>query len=174
MKLEIDDKLFDKEELENTPKRHKKFLKEWEEDSGFNFTTFKNKGYDELIILKNIEFSSMCSHHLLPFKGFAHIGYIPTNKICGISKLARVLDRFAHKPQLQERIGEEIVNFLVKELKPKGVMVVLEAAHDCMRIRGCKKQNSVMVTSAVRGVFRTKQSARDEFLSLIGDRKEVH
>jgi len=155
-----------KEELENTPKRIKKFVKEWKKNEKFKFTTFPNPGYDQMVILKNIDFSSLCSHHLLPFHGKAHIGYIPDKKICGISKLARTVDKFASRPQTQEELTQNIADFLEKKLKPLGVMIVMEAQHDCMRIRGVKKQNSVMVTSAIRGLFE-KQEVREEFLKLI-------
>jgi len=166
MKIEIKDKYFNKEELENTPKRIKRFMKELESNSDFKFTVFDNPGYDQMVILKDIEFYSFCSHHLLPFIGKAHVGYIPNKKICGISKLARVVDKFASRPQLQERLTQEIADFIKKELKPKGVMVVIEAQHLCMKMRGIKKQNSVMVTSSLKGAFN-KQEVRDEFLKLI-------
>jgi GTP cyclohydrolase I len=165
MLIEYKDEWFSEEELENTPKRIERFLDEWERNNKFNFTVFKNPGYDQMVILKNIEFSSICSHHLLPFHGSAHVGYVPDTKLCGISKLARVVDKFANKPQIQERLTDEIANYLMKRLDPKGVMVVLEASHDCMRIRGVKKQHSVMVTSAIRGVFKNLD-AREEFLRL--------
>jgi len=166
MKIEIPDTLFNQEELDNTPNRYKKFLKEWENDQEFKFTVFDNNGYDQMVILKDIEFSSICSHHLLPFKGKAHIGYIPGEKICGISKLARVLDKYAHRPQLQERLTQQIADYIMDKLDAKGVMVVIDATHDCMRIRGIKKQNSSMVTSAIKGVFK-ESTARAEFMGLI-------
>ena len=168
MNIKYPNKLFTDEALENTPNRHEKFLAEWGDmNKGFNFTTFSNEGYDQIILLKNIEFASLCEHHLLPFHGSAHIGYIPSDLICGVSKLARVVDKFACCPQLQERLTQQIADFLWEQLKPKGVIVVLEAAHDCMRIRGVKKQNSVMVTSALKGVFAEDEKPRVEFLSLI-------
>jgi GTP cyclohydrolase I len=166
MKVNFNNKLFTEEELQNTPIRIKRFFEEWSNNKIFNFTIFDSHNYNEMIILKDIEFASMCSHHLLPFHGKAHIGYIPNNKICGISKLARTVDMFASKPQAQERLTEQIVDFLMTKLNPKGVMLVMEAAHDCMRIRGVKKQNSIMITSAIRGVFE-KQEVREEFLRLI-------
>ena len=171
MIIEHDNKHFTKEEIINTPERIKRFHKEWEDNTNFpnekfKFTTFPNPGYDQMIILKNIDFASMCSHHLLPFHGIAHIGYIPDKLICGISKLARVVDKFASRPQEQEKVTQDVANFLQDKLKPKGVMVVMEAQHDCMRIRGVKKQNSVMVTSAITNVFR-KKGVKEEFLQLI-------
>lgn len=159
--------LLDKEERINTPLRVERFWKEWAGKNDFKFTTFKNPGYDQLILLKNIDFASVCSHHLLPFIGKAHIGYIPNGRICGISKLARVLDKFASRPQLQERMTQQIADFIQKELKPKGVMVIIEGEHMCMRIRGVKKTGATMTTSAIKGVFKKKEP-REEFLALIG------
>lgn len=166
MELNIPDELFNEEELKNTPKRYEGFLEEWAGNSNFKFTVFDNPGYDQMIVLKNIDFSSLCSHHLLPFHGVAHVGYIPDLKICGISKLARVIDKFASRPQIQERMTQEIADFIDEKLQPKGVMVIVSAQHDCMRIRGVKKQNSHMVTSAIKGEFR-KNEARNEFLKLV-------
>jgi len=166
MNLTILDSLFNDEELNNTPRRYEGFLNEWAGNNEFKFTTFENPGYDQMVILKDIDFSSLCSHHLLPFHGVAHVGYIPGDKICGISKLARVVDKFASRPQIQERMTQEIANFIDAELNPAGVMVVVSAQHDCMRIRGVKKQSSSMVTSAMKGEFK-KQETRYEFLKLI-------
>jgi len=165
MKIEINDEFFDEESLKNTPGRIQKFIKEWEEDKNFKFTVFDNEGYNHMIILKT-DFESLCSHHLMPFHGTCWIGYIPNEKICGISKLARAVDKFAHRPQLQERLTEQIIDFLDKMLKPKGVMIVMKARHDCMALRGVKKPNSLMTTSAIRGVFE-EQTVRQEFLELI-------
>lgn len=167
MIIEYPDELFSEEALRNTPIRCANWLKEWEHQQEINFTTFKNECYDQLILLKDIEFASLCEHHLLPFHGHAHVGYIPNETICGISKLARVVDMFASRPQLQERLTQEIADYLEEQLAPKGVMVVLSAAHDCMRIRGVKKQHSQMVTSALKGVFAEDEKARTEFLALI-------
>ena len=166
MKLTLNDSLFNEEELQNTPSRYEGFLKEWAGNNNFNFTIFDNPGYDQMVILKDIDFSSLCSHHLLPFHGVAHVGYIPGSKICGISKLARVLDKFASRPQIQEQMTQEIADFIEEQLQPKGVMVIVSAQHDCMRIRGVKKQNSHMVTSAIKGEFKNAE-ARNEFLKLI-------
>jgi len=167
MELKLDDSLFNEEELQNTPSRYEGFLEEWASNNQFKFTTFDNPGYNQMVILKDIDFSSLCSHHLLPFHGVAHIGYIPGSKICGISKLARVVDKFASRPQIQERMTQEIADFIEMELQPAGVMVVVSAQHDCMRIRGVKKQNSQMVTSAIKGEF-CKAETRNEFLKLLG------
>lgn len=166
MELKVKDELMNDEELQNTPGRWERFQEEWEKSKDFKFTMFDNPGYDQIVILKNIEFASLCAHHLLPFHGKAHIGYIPNEKICGISKLARALDAFANKPQTQEKLTQELADFLEEKLNPKGLMIVLDASHDCMRIRGIKKQHSSMVTSAIRGVFKEKDT-RDEFLQLI-------
>lgn len=166
MDINIDDSLFGEEELKNTPGRYERFLKEWAENNDFKFTVFDNPGYDQMVILKDIDFSSMCSHHLLPFHGKTSIGYIPGSKICGISKLARVVDKFASRPQVQERMTQEIADFIQDKLNPKGVMVVVSGVHDCMRIRGVKKQNSEMITSAIKGEF-TKPETRNEFLKLL-------
>jgi GTP cyclohydrolase IA len=168
MKIEIPDEFFNEEELENTPGRYKKFLKEWLEDSnGFKFTTFKNEGYDQMVIVKDIDFFSMCSHHLLPFKGKCHIGYIPNDRICGLSKIPRVIEKFAHRPQLQERLTEQVAEYLNKELKPKGVIVIMEAEHLCMAMRGIRKPNHATLTSSLKGVFKTDVGAKQEFISLI-------
>ncbi len=167
MNLEISDELFNEEEITNTPVRYQGFLNEWESNKNFKFTTFPNPGYDQLIVLKCIDFSSLCSHHVLPFHGVAHIGYLPGNLICGISKLARVVDCFASRPQIQEKMTNEIADYIEQNLHPKGCMVVVEASHDCMRIRGVKKQSSCMVTSAVRGDFLTDSSLKDEFMRLV-------
>jgi len=167
MQINIPDELFGEEELRNTPDRIKRFMKEWENNDEFKFTTFENPGYDQIVILKNIDFASVCSHHLLPFLGKAHIGYIPGKKICGISKLARVVDKFASRPQIQERLTQQIADFIVEQLKPIGVIVVMEAQHQCMSIRGIKKANAVMVTSALKGLFKEDGKARAEFMELI-------
>jgi GTP cyclohydrolase I len=119
-----------------------------------------------MIILKDIDFESLCSHHLLPFTGKVHIGYVPLGTICGISKLARAVDKFSHKPQLQEKFTQELIVYLNNQLAPKGIMIVVEAQHACMTCRGPKKKNAVMITSAIEGIFR-QQEVRQEFLNLI-------
>ncbi len=123
--------------------------------------------YDEMVLVKDIDFESMCEHHLLPFKGRAHIAYLPSGKIVGLSKLARVVEVVAHRPQVQERMTEDIADLIMLELEPKGVAVVLEASHSCMTIRGIHKPNSLCTTSAMRGVFKEKLSTRAELMSLI-------
>lgn len=128
----------------------------------------KDEKHDEMVIIKDIPFHSMCEHHLLPFIGKAHIAYIPANgRIVGISTLAKALEILASRPQIQERLTSQFVDSIMKNLTPKGAMVIIESEHLCMSMRGVKKPNSITVTSAVRGVFRTNASTRSEMLSLI-------
>lgn len=139
------------------------------------FTLFNNKEdededlvkYNGMVVLRDIDFYSLCSHHLLPFYGKVHIAYIADEKIVGISKLARVVDVYSRRLQVQERLTEQIAQFLVEGLQPKGVMVAIEGIHLCMRMRGVQKQNSVMTTSAVKGAFLENIGARNEFLKLV-------
>ena len=128
--------------------------------------TFTQK-YDEMVIVKDIGFESMCEHHLLPFMGKAHVGYLPNGKIVGLSKLARVVEILARRPQVQERMTEELADLLVEELEPRGVAVILEATHTCMTIRGIRKPGSLCTTSAMRGGFRDNALTRSELLSLV-------
>jgi GTP cyclohydrolase I len=123
--------------------------------------------YDEMVVERDIEFASLCEHHLLPFVGKAHLAYLPNGKIVGLSKLARVVEVLARRPQVQERMTEEIADLLMKQLEARGVGVVLEASHTCMTIRGIRKPSSICTTSAMRGTFRTNQSTRLEFMSHI-------
>jgi len=132
------------------------------------FTTFPNPKYDEMVTLFNINVKSLCSHHFLPFIGKAHIGYIPNETICGISKLVRVVQWFMRRPQIQEGLTEQIADYLVEKLNPKGVIVVIEAQHHCMIVRGVEEYDSIMKTSAVRGVFVENIGARREFFNLKG------
>ncbi len=127
-----------------------------------------DENHQEMVILKDIPFYSMCEHHLLPFHGKAHIGYIPKGRVVGISKLARVVEILAHRPQLQERLTSQIADTIMNQIKPIGVGVVIEAEHLCMTMRGIRKPGSVVVTSADRGIFLTRRETRAEFLSLIG------
>ena len=123
--------------------------------------------HDEMVILRNIPFYSMCEHHFLPFHGEAHVGYIPDGRVVGISKLARVVEGYAHRPQIQEQLTSQIAESIMEVLKPDGVAVVIEAEHLCMTMRGVKKPGSRMVTSAMRGDFKQSAVTRAEFLSLV-------
>jgi GTP cyclohydrolase I len=158
--------------LKDTPSRVVKSYKEL--FSGYNrdpseiFTTFENDGYKSMVVLRNIEMYSFCEHHMLPFFGKAHIAYIPNNgKIVGISKLARLIDIFSKRLQVQERIGEQVTDTLMKHLQPKGAACVIEAKHMCMCMRGVAKQNSEMITSSVKGEFLDDPAVRQEFMDLI-------
>jgi GTP cyclohydrolase I len=135
----------------------------------FNPTTFPNDGgYDELVVATGIPFHSMCEHHLLPFVGVAHVGYLPGERIIGLSKLARVVDLFARSPQVQERLTTQVAGWLDEQLAPRGVGVVLEAEHMCMSLRGVVKPGARTVTSALSGRLRDDPRTRQEFLSLTG------
>jgi len=123
--------------------------------------------YEEMIVQRDIDFYSLCEHHLLPFFGKAHVAYIPHHKIVGISKLARLVDVFARRLQVQERLTNQIANIIMEKLDPLGVAVVIEAEHLCMRMRGVGKQNSMIITSTLLGAFRTRQETRQEFMTLI-------
>ena len=132
---------------------------------------FFTEQYDEMVLVRDIAFNSMCEHHMLPFIGTAHIGYVPNGKVVGLSKLARVVEEVSHRPQVQERMTEEIANLLIEELDVKGVAVVIEASHSCMAIRGDRKPGSLCVTSAMKGLFRSNLSSRSEVMTLIYGRK---
>lgn len=131
-------------------------------------TYFDSEDYDEMIIVKDIEFYSFCEHHMLPFWGRAHIGYIPSKKILGLSKLPRLVEMYARRLQNQERLTKQIAETLMEELDPKGVGIVLEAKHFCMMARGVEKQQSSAITSTMLGIFRKNEKTRAEFLRLIG------
>jgi GTP cyclohydrolase I len=128
--------------------------------------TFTQK-YDEMVLVKDIRFESVCEHHLLPFLGKAHIAYLPKGKIVGLSKLARVVEVLSRRPQVQERMTEELADLIMTELDARGVGVVMEASHSCMTIRGIRKPDSICTTSAMRGAFRENQATRTEFLALV-------
>lgn len=159
------------EGTEETPRRaakaYEKIFEGYTKTVEEILTTFDAEGYDQMVLLKDIEFYSTCEHHLLPFFGKAHIAYIANGKIVGISKLARILDIFARRRQNQERITKQVCDAIQKHLKPKGVAIVLEAEHLCMRARGVEKQNSVMVTSKLTGRFKISEATRTEFFNLI-------
>jgi len=156
-----------REGLQDTPRRYIKFLEEFLAPPPFNFTTFEAEGYDEMIVQRDIPFYSLCEHHLAPFFGTGFIAYVPDGKIVGLSKLARVLDKFARRFQNQERITKQVAEFLMEELQPKGVGVVLRAQHLCMTMRGVQKHDTWTLTSQMTGVFRELGPCRNEFLSLI-------
>lgn len=127
----------------------------------------EGESHDEMVLLKGIPFYSVCEHHLLPFIGRAHIAYIPSGKIVGISELVKALEYFAKRPQVQERLTSQLADMIMSKLKPRGCMVIIDAEHLCMSMRGIKKPGSKTVTSAVRGIFRAKQNTREEMLNLI-------
>ena len=162
----------DREGLLDTPKR---VVESWSEIfAGYKMdasdllqATFNAEGYDGIVLLRDIEFTSTCEHHLQPFRGRAHVAYIPVERIVGISKLARILELHARRLQNQERITQGIANDLERELQPLGAAVILEAAHGCMQCRGVAKQHAVMTTSAMRGVFFDRPEARAELMQLI-------
>lgn len=161
-----------REGLKDTPNR---IARAWKNElfAGYQqkpedlLTVFDNDGYNQIVLLKDIEVFSMCEHHLLPFSGVAHVAYIPDKKVIGISKLARLVDMYARRAQIQERLGEQIVGALMEHLQPIGAACVIEAVHMCMRMRGCSKQHPTMVTSSLRGVFFEKPQARQELMMLL-------
>ena len=157
--------------LRDTPARvarmYGELLAGMHDDPNTHISRVFNENYDEIVLLRDIPFYSICEHHLMPFIGSAHVAYLPAGKILGVSKLARIVDCFARRLQTQERLTYQIADCLMSNLKPLGVAVVLEAAHSCMTIRGIKKPGSVMVTSAVRGLFRKDPRSRNEIMSLI-------
>jgi len=162
-----------REGLRDTPRRVAEAYREW--FSGYDVdprdylsrTFEETAGYDEMVVLRDIEFESHCEHHMAPIIGRAHVGYLPTNKVVGISKLARVVDVFARRFQVQEKMTAEIARAINEVLKPKGVGVVIEAAHECMTTRGVHKRQVSMITSKMLGSFRTDARTRSEFLTFI-------
>lgn len=155
--------------LRETPRRMANAYTELLTPAPFNLTTFPNEeGYDELVVVRDIPFHSLCMHHVLPFHGVAHVAYLPAERILGLSKLARVVDQFARDLQLQERLTVQIAGWLQQHLRPKGVGVVLEAEHFCMSLRGVQKPGAKTVTSALHGLVRDDPRTREEFLSLTG------
>src|SRR5262249_52039131 len=137
------------------------------EDPGEHLTVVFDDQHDEMVLVKNVPFSSLCEHHLLPFHGRVHAAYIPRGKVVGLSKNARVIESFARRLQVQERMTSQIADLLMEELDAQGVGVIVEASHTCMTMRGIKKPGSCMVTSAMRGTFKSNQATRSEFLSLV-------
>ena len=166
----------DREGLRETPARVARMYAELfgglHEDPRVHLRKFFTEKYDEVVLVRDISFNSMCEHHMLPFMGKAHIGYLPDGRVVGLSKLARVVESVARRPQVQERMTEEIANLLEQELHAKGVAVVIEAVHTCMAIRGIRKPGAVCVTSAMKGAFRKSLSTRAEIMTLIyGERR---
>jgi len=165
----------DREGLRETPARVARMYTELfgglHEDPRIHLKKFFTEKYDEVVLVRDISFDSMCEHHMLPFMGKAHIGYLPGGRVVGLSKLARVVEVVARRPQVQERMTEEIARLLEEELQVKGVAVVIEAVHTCMTVRGVRKPGTVCVTSAMKGAFRTRPTTRSEIMTLIyGDR----
>jgi GTP cyclohydrolase I len=157
------------EGLDDTPGRMAKAWAEFFTPRPFDMTTFPNdEGYGDLVLARGIPFRSICEHHLLPFTGTAHVGYLPGERILGLSKLARIVEYFASRPQVQERLTQQIANWLRDQLTPRGVGVVLEAEHTCMTLRGVKATGSVTVTSAMHGLLREDGRSREEFFALAG------
>lgn len=153
--------------LAETPRRVAESLTELLSPATFRATTFPNDaGYDELVLVRDIPFVSLCEHHLLPFRGTAHVGYLPGDRIIGLSKLARLVETFARRPQVQERMTTQIADWLRDHLAPRGAGVVIEAEHLCMSIRGVRSDGARTVTSALYGLLRDRPAARDEFLRL--------
>jgi len=161
----------DRDGLKRTPERVGKMYAEllagMREDPKDHLRSVFTENYDEIVLLRNIPFYSICEHHLMPFIGSAHVAYLPTGMVLGVSKLARIVDCFARRLQTQERLTYQIADFIMNSLKPMGVTVVLEASHSCMTIRGIKKPGSTMVTSALRGIFKKDPRSRNEVLSLM-------
>ena len=161
----------DREGLKKTPERVGKMYAEllagMREDPKVHLRSVFTENYDEIVLLRDIPFYSICEHHLMPFIGSAHVAYLPTGMVLGVSKLARIVDCFARRLQTQERLTYQIADFIMNSLKPMGVTVVLEASHSCMTIRGIKKPGSTMVTSALRGIFKKDPRSRNEVLSLM-------
>lgn len=165
----------DRESLRETPSRVARMYAELfaglHLDPSRHLRKVFTENYDELVLVRDISFNSMCEHHLLPFMGVAHVGYLPRGKVTGLSKLARVVEEVSHRPQVQERMTHQIADLMAQELDAKGVVVVLEATHTCMTIRGVRKPGSLTVTSAVRGLFKTNQLSRAEVMTLINRSK---
>ncbi|HEY9475789.1 MAG TPA: GTP cyclohydrolase I FolE [Mycobacteriales bacterium] len=159
----------DSDSLADTPARMARAYTELLTPREFQLTTFDNdEGYDELVLARSIPIRSVCEHHLLPFIGVAHVGYLPGERILGLSKLARVVELFSHRPQVQERLTKQIADWLTHNLNPKGVGVVIEAEHLCMTLRGVQAVGSKTITSTLLGTLREDPRSRTEFFSLTG------
>lgn len=166
----------DRDGLKDTPRRMARLYEEVFSGLDKNPREHLAKTFDEdhheLVLVKDIPFNSFCEHHLMPFTGYAHVAYIPNGRVVGLSKVARVVEDLARRPQVQERLTSQMADLLMETLAPKGAAVVLEAAHTCMTVRGVKKPGSLMVTSALRGVFHASGPARHEVMALIMARGE--
>jgi GTP cyclohydrolase IA len=159
----------DSESLRGTPARMARAYAELLTPRAFNLTTFPNdEGYDELVLVRDIPLRSVCEHHLLPFTGTAHVGYLPAERILGLSKLARVVEHFSRRPQVQERLTKQVGDWLYTHLHPRGVGVVIEAEHTCMTVRGVQAAGSRTVTSTMLGTLREDPRSRSEFFALAG------
>lgn len=161
----------DREGLKKTPSRvaraYQELMAGLRTDPRRHLQTIFHESYQEIVLLRDIEFHSLCEHHLLPFTGRAHVAYLPDGRIVGLSKLARVVEEYARRPQVQERLTTQVVDAIMDELNPIGAACVIEAVHTCMTIRGVRKHGSVMVTSELRGIFKENPASRAEILSLI-------
>ena len=162
-----------REGLVRTPERVRRMYDELtagyhvDPDALINGACF-NVDYDEMVVVRDIEFFSLCEHHLLPFTGHAHVGYLPRGRVIGLSKIPRIVDMYAHRLQVQERLTVQVADFLMERLEPKGVACVIEATHLCTMMRGVRKQEATMVTSSMTGTFRRDARTRAEFMGLIG------
>lgn len=160
-----------REGLKETPARvarmYAELLEGMQHEPAEHLKTVFHEEYDEIVLLRDIPFYSMCEHHMMPFIGKAHVAYLPDGCVLGLSKLARIVDCFARRLQVQERLTVQIADFLMANLKPKGVAVVIEASHSCMTIRGIKKPGAMMATSALRGIFKKDPRSRSEVLTLM-------
>lgn len=168
----------DRDGLKDTPNRVARMYKEvfsgLHADPAHHLDKVFDEDHHELVLVKDIPFDSFCEHHLMPFTGIAHVAYIPNGRIVGLSKLARVVEGFARRPQVQERLTSQIADLIMERLKPSGAAVVIEAVHTCMSMRGVKKPGSTMITSALRGVFHGEVAARNELMTLLSsDRPRV-
>ena len=165
----------DREGLKETPDRVARMYAEvfsgLRTDPGIHLTKLFDENYDEMVVERDISFASFCEHHLLPFTGHAHVAYLPNGKVIGLSKIARVVDALAKRPQVQERLTSQVADLLMAELGARGVAVVIEASHSCMTVRGVSKPGSTCITSALRGAFREKSATRAEVLSYLYGRR---
>lgn len=169
--LGVDPDAADALDLARTPRRFAEAYAEMLSPAPFDFTTFANsEGYDELVLIRDIPVRSVCEHHLLPFTGVAHVAYLPADRVVGLSKIPRMVDHYARRPQTQERLTVQIADALAARLQPRGIGVVVEATHTCMTLRGARATGSKTSTSALRGILRTDARSRAEFFALAADR----